>query len=132
LNTENTKSVGRTKSKLQESKMHCYFDAEWIALSIAAFTCAVRPTNLLVWLVLGLLRLKQLLSIQRLLFRFFLRVLIVAFFFCAITMTIDRYFYGNWVFVPWNFVRFNLVMRGSELYIIILFVIIIFKTLLHL
>ncbi|KAK4318396.1 hypothetical protein Pmani_010592 [Petrolisthes manimaculis] len=91
--------------KQKESRSACYL---W-TLGLA---CAVRPTAAVPFLPLCLLHIYRTSSKIRLL---------VSYFFITATLlggtiAVDSWFYGRWVFVPWNFAKFNVLSGLSAHY----------------
>ncbi|KAK1265455.1 hypothetical protein QJS04_geneDACA011465 [Acorus gramineus] len=84
-----------------------------LALSIAALTCAIRPTSAITWLYIGLwdLFVKR----ERLKF-IFLEVVPIGALVLSFTCLLDRWMYGSWIFVPLNFLRFNFLSSGGDYY----------------
>ena len=81
---------------------------------LAAFSVVVRPTATLTWLYVGLYTLFTLPGTWP---RFVLirDTVVIAAGAVVVSCLADRLYYGVWVFVPWEFVRFNLG-QGSEFY----------------
>jgi len=87
------------------------------ALFFAAMACAVRPTSAVVFLGLGLWTLMNRRDgwVAKCRFVAF-EVAPTACVALALTAGVDRYFYGEWTFVPWNFIKFNVLGGGSAIY----------------
>jgi len=79
---------------------------------LAALSVVIRPTAALTWLYVGLYTL-AFASGHRL--SLVLDTLAVAAIAVSLSCGVDRTYYGQWVFVPWEFVKFNLG-HGSEFY----------------
>ncbi|KAJ8446054.1 hypothetical protein Cgig2_017556 [Carnegiea gigantea] len=92
-----------------------------LALAIAAFACAVRPTSAVIWLYVGLIEL--FVASDRVKFIFLelpskaavnlrlIRAVVLAF-----ASALDRMMYGSWVIVPLNFLKFNFLSSGGDYY----------------
>ncbi|TYZ57405.1 hypothetical protein PybrP1_011513, partial [[Pythium] brassicae (nom. inval.)] len=84
-----------------------------LALSLAALGVLFRPTSAVIWLYPGVLHLLQthdrgvLLAFQ---------VLPIAGVTLAAMLLIDRWGYGEWTFVPFNFLKFNVLEGKDSLY----------------
>lgn len=79
------------------------------SLALAALAVMIRPTNSIYWLALGLdelLRQKSAPERVDLILREVLPIASVA---VGLMTAIDRVGYGEWTFVPWNFIRFNVL-----------------------
>lgn len=84
-----------------------------LALAIAAFACAVRPTSAVIWLYVGLIEL--FVASDR--FKFvFLEVIPIGAVVLAFASALDRMMYGSWVIVPLNFLKFNFLSSGGDYY----------------
>lgn len=77
-----------------------------LALSLAALGVLFRPTNAIIWLYPGVLHLAQTHDRVKLVF---LHVLPIAVLTLGAMLVIDRWGYGEWTFVPYNFVKFNVL-----------------------
>ncbi|KAG6541769.1 hypothetical protein Mapa_016781 [Marchantia paleacea] len=94
------------------------YNGRWIssrqlALMIAAFSCALRPTNAVIWLYVGVIHLFQTPSK----FRFLLAEVFPIGVVClTLTALIDRWMYGYWTLVPLNFLKFNFLSSGGDFY----------------
>ncbi|TMW60845.1 hypothetical protein Poli38472_000887 [Pythium oligandrum] len=83
------------------------------ALSWAALGVLFRPTNAVLWIYLGGVHLLQSGDRARLLVK---RVLPIALVTLGTMVIIDRVGYGEWTFVPFNFLKFNLLEGKDRLY----------------
>ncbi|KAK6942377.1 GPI mannosyltransferase [Dillenia turbinata] len=82
-------------------------------LAMAALACAIRPTSAIIWLYVGLLEL----FVTRHKLRFiFLEVIPIGVLVLALTSLLDRLMYGSWIFVPFNFLKFNFLSSGGDYY----------------
>ena len=86
-----------------------------ISLAAAAMACILRPTNLLVWSTITFAVMLRGLSARKTV------ELAQAAFFCggtvlAVSVAMDRHFYGDWVFPPLKFVYFNVVQSLAVFY----------------
>lgn len=77
-----------------------------LALSLAALGVLFRPTNVVIWIYPGLLHLVQTHDRAKLLFAQVLPIAVVT---LLAMLAIDRYGYGEWTFVPFNFFKFNVL-----------------------
>eukprot|EP00953_Heterococcus_sp_UTEX-ZZ885_P032859 17136-Heterococcus_DN1.PRE.7 len=88
---------------------------ESMALLIAAVCVAVRPTSATLWAAVGLARLYRLPRVAWL--RYLLcSVLPIVGSVLAVSTAIDRWLYGQWVFVPYQFLKFNVLDGKSALF----------------
>jgi hypothetical protein len=85
------------------------------SLGVAALSVLIRPQIALLWLFVGVAHLiglkKKSSPIQRVLLY---RVLPIG---CAAgvcQLLMDRYFYQQWTFSPWNFFAFNILQVGTN------------------
>lgn len=85
----------------------------FVALFFAALACVLRPTNAGIWVWLGVSHLVKTRSALKFIF---LEVLPIGALMLGLAAYIDRLYYGEWTFVPYNFVLFNVIKGGSELY----------------
>ena len=83
------------------------------ALALAAWACAVRPTSAVLWLVFVPL---SEMRTRRLVPRVMAQASAVGAAVFGVTMLVDRWCYGRWIIVPWNFFVFNVIEGGSSLY----------------
>lgn len=82
------------------------------ALSWAALGVLFRPTNAVLWVFLGGVHFFQSHDRLQLVVLFVLPIAIVT---MAFMMLIDRFGYGEWTFVPLNFIKFNVLeVRGRN------------------
>lgn len=88
------------------------------ALCLVATAVVVRPTAVMFWITPILLRFAAHAMSRdgRRVRAYLIDVLVVATGAVVASCTIDRVFYGTWTFVPWNFVRFNVLEGGSAAY----------------
>ncbi|XP_023535348.1 GPI mannosyltransferase 3 [Cucurbita pepo subsp. pepo] len=91
------------------------FSKVWrkMALFMAALSCAVRPTSAITWLYVGML---ELFSARDRLRFIFLEAAPIGSLVLGITFLLDRLMYGSWVFVPLNFLKFNVLSSGGDFY----------------
>ena len=88
-----------------------------LALVLAAAACVIRPTAALYWLPLALTECARAPASAGGCFRFvFGEAAPVGAVALGAAACVDRLFHGAWTFVPWNFVRFNLLEGGSAAY----------------
>lgn len=73
---------------------------------LAALGVLFRPTNAVIWIYPGLMLLFQANDKLRLVF---LTVLPIAVATIGAMLVIDRIGYGEWTFVPYNFIKFNVL-----------------------
>ncbi|GFP85497.1 GPI mannosyltransferase 3 [Phtheirospermum japonicum] len=83
------------------------------ALALAASACAVRPTSAITWIYIGLLELFT--AHDKLMF-VLLEVVPIGGLVLGLTFILDRQFYGSWVIVPLNFLKFNFLSSGGDYY----------------
>lgn len=83
------------------------------ALVLAALSCSIRPTSGIMWVYIGILEL--FLTENRLKF-ILLEVVPIGALVLGFTFMLDRLIYGSWVFVPLNFLKFNLLSSGGDYY----------------
>ncbi|KAL8037257.1 hypothetical protein ABFX02_11G028400 [Erythranthe guttata] len=84
-----------------------------LALAVAALACAVRPTSAITWIYIGFLEL----FITRDKLKFvLLEVVPIGGLVLGVTFLLDRQFYGSWVIVPLNFLKFNFFSSGGDYY----------------
>ncbi|KAG7025025.1 GPI mannosyltransferase 3, partial [Cucurbita argyrosperma subsp. argyrosperma] len=84
-----------------------------MALFMAALSCAIRPTSAITWLYVGML---ELFSARDRLRFIFLEAAPIGSLVLGITFLLDRLMYGSWVFVPLNFLKFNVLSSGGDFY----------------
>ncbi|ORX79210.1 hypothetical protein BCR32DRAFT_205983 [Anaeromyces robustus] len=87
-----------------------------IALSLAAVACFFRPTNGIIWIFTGIVFLFQYRKSFKALLNIIYHVLIVLIITLIISITIDKYYFDEWVISPWNFVKFNIIENISIFY----------------
>jgi phosphatidylinositol glycan class B len=85
-------------------------------LFFAALAFAVRPTSGVFWVFLAVFHLFTLRTWKDRFYFVFGQALPVGLGVWAVSMIVDFYFYGRWVVVPWNFLRFNVVQKISSFY----------------
>jgi phosphatidylinositol glycan class B len=83
------------------------------SLVFAAISCIFRPTSALVWIFLGLHYAFSFPNLTGALIRASVLVGSIA---IAFLISLDSYFYREWIFTPWNFVRVNLLENISLFY----------------
>ncbi|ORY05367.1 hypothetical protein K493DRAFT_275165 [Basidiobolus meristosporus CBS 931.73] len=91
---------------------------EWLgqlskALTLAALSCVLRPTTAVIWIFLG-----AILVVKRItyLIPILSRVITIGLLAVAGMVLIDYGFYGEWVFVPYQFYHFNVTQNISLFY----------------
>ncbi|XP_049932426.1 mannosyltransferase APTG1 isoform X2 [Nymphaea colorata] len=84
-----------------------------VALVLAAFACAIRPTSAVIWIYLGTLHLFETRDKVKFVF---MEVSPIGASVLALACLFDRWMYGSWVFVPLNFVKFNFFSSGGDYY----------------
>ncbi|XP_027069635.2 mannosyltransferase APTG1-like isoform X1 [Coffea arabica] len=82
-------------------------------LALAALACAIRPTSAIIWIYVGLLELFS--TLHRVKF-IFVEVIPIGGLVLGLTFLLDRMMYGSWVFVPLNFLKFNILSSGGDYY----------------
>lgn len=85
-----------------------------ISLTLAAWSCFIRPTNGLIWLILAIQFLWKLSWTDRL--QSVLFALVIGMVVGAINTVIDYLYYGELVFPMWNFIKFNALASLSRFY----------------
>ncbi|KAI8050246.1 Alg9-like mannosyltransferase family-domain-containing protein [Syncephalis plumigaleata] len=84
-----------------------------ISLMIAAFACLLRPTGAVFWIFLGVdLLVKSSIHVN---FLVLVNTLVIIFIAFGVMALADHYYYGEWVFVPYNFIKAN-VIRGVSVF----------------
>ncbi|KAH6794413.1 Alg9-like mannosyltransferase family [Perilla frutescens var. hirtella] len=83
------------------------------ALAIAAIACAIRPTSAITWIYIGCL---ELFTTRDKLKFFLLEVIPIGGLVLGLTFALDYQFYGLWVIVPLNFLKFNFLSSGGDYY----------------
>nr|GMC84286.1 GPI mannosyltransferase 3 [Ipomoea batatas] len=96
----------------KSSKTTSLGSRKW-ALAVAALACAIRPTSAITWLYVGLLELY--LTDEKIVF-ILLEVIPIGTLVLGVTLVLDRWMYGTWVFVPLNFLKFNFLSSGGDYY----------------
>uniref|UniRef100_A0A7N0TYA1 Mannosyltransferase n=1 Tax=Kalanchoe fedtschenkoi TaxID=63787 RepID=A0A7N0TYA1_KALFE len=97
----------RVKSCEQQSASR-----KW-ALILAALACAIRPTSAIIWLYVGILEFFLTQDKWRFIF---LETIPIGALVLLLTFLLDRLFYGLWVLVPLNFLKFNFLSSGGDYY----------------
>jgi phosphatidylinositol glycan class B len=93
-----------------EGKRSCY-------IAIIALSFVIRPTTAIFWLPLVLNHLYLIWKSGRNLIKeFILDLAPPAIATLAVCVALDSWFYGKLTFVPWNFLKFNLIMDVSSQY----------------
>ncbi|KAK3633648.1 glycosylphosphatidylinositol anchor biosynthesis [Elasticomyces elasticus] len=87
----------------------------YISLSLAAVACILRPTNIIIWTAIAICLLGRNVDLQK------TTTLISSVVLCggsvlAFTLSLDRAYYGEWVFPPFKFLYFNIVQAVSGFY----------------
>ncbi|KAK6127023.1 hypothetical protein DH2020_039239 [Rehmannia glutinosa] len=88
-------------------------DSRKCALAVAAVACAIRPTSAITWIYIGFLELFM--ARDKLKF-VLLEVVPIGGLVLGLTFLLDRQFYGSWVIVPLNFLKFNFFSSGGDYY----------------
>ncbi|CAA7407566.1 unnamed protein product [Spirodela intermedia] len=83
------------------------------ALLIAALACIVRPTSAITWLYLGIWEFVKADDRYKFLF---LEVFPIGILVLVLSCMLDWLMYGSLVFVPLNFLKFNLLSSGGDYY----------------
>ncbi|GLA10937.1 glycosylphosphatidylinositol anchor biosynthesis [Aspergillus niger] len=83
-------------------------------LVLAAVACILRPTNLLIWMVLASLLLYRSTPLRRA--TLVREALLCGSAVLAVSTTADRFFYGFWTFPPLRFLYFNLAQSLAVFY----------------
>ncbi|KAK3247557.1 hypothetical protein CYMTET_42947 [Cymbomonas tetramitiformis] len=83
------------------------------ALFLAAAAVVIRPTSLALWIPVGV---AELLAGQNRPSFVFLEALPIGLASLGLMTAIDSLFYGRLVFVPWNFIKFNVLEGGASHY----------------
>lgn len=83
------------------------------ALVAAAVACAIRPTSAITWVYIGIL---ELFTTQERLKFALLEVVPIGVLVLGLTLLLDCQFYGSWVIVPLNFLKFNFLSSGGDYY----------------
>ena len=86
-----------------------------IALFFAGLSVAIRPTAAIFWIIMTISLLTSVSSKYLSKIRFLCITICMGIFWILILIGIDWIMYGEFVFVPWNFVKFN-VLRGVGSY----------------
>ncbi|KAJ5225500.1 GPI mannosyltransferase 3 [Penicillium chermesinum] len=91
-----------------------YFDSLRVCLVLAALATLLRPTNVIIWLILGGNAFLHATLAQRM-------ILVREAIFCgglmlAVSIFADRSFYGFWTFPPLNFLYFNIAQSLAVFY----------------
>jgi phosphatidylinositol glycan class B len=82
------------------------------ALIAASIACLLRPTSVVIWLCMGL----QLLVSSSNWSRIIIKATRIGIFAVLGMLLLDRIYYREWVFTPWNFFHYNVTMSISEFY----------------
>ncbi|KAK5746419.1 glycosylphosphatidylinositol anchor biosynthesis [Elasticomyces elasticus] len=87
----------------------------YVSLSLAAVACILRPTNIIIWAAIAICLLVRNTDLQKTVTLLSCAVLcgvsVLAF-----TLSLDRAYYGEWVFPPFKFLYFNVVQAVSGFY----------------
>jgi phosphatidylinositol glycan class B len=86
--------------------------AVYKALILASLSCLVRPTALVIWIPLGISRLRKVSPVHF----FFIYIVPVGIYSLIVSVLVDSYFYGKFVLVQYNFVYFNVMQNIGEIY----------------
>eukprot|EP01130_Rhizamoeba_saxonica_P002597 TRINITY_DN12371_c0_g1_i1.p1 TRINITY_DN12371_c0_g1~~TRINITY_DN12371_c0_g1_i1.p1 ORF type:complete len:485 (+),score=40.51 TRINITY_DN12371_c0_g1_i1:1-1455(+) len=86
-----------------------------IAVLVASLSFIIRPTTGILWLFLGIVELFELKGIRDR-FIFVAHTGIIGSLVVAISLLIDKHYYGQWTFVIYNFLYFNVVEGASSIY----------------
>ncbi|ETV98749.1 hypothetical protein, variant 1 [Aphanomyces invadans] len=84
-----------------------------IAVAFAALGCIFRPTNAVLWVFLASSLLVRSTSPVSLILSTFMPIGVVS---IAAMAVVDRIGYGEWTFVPFNFMKFNVLEGKDKLY----------------
>ena len=95
-----------------ESEIGQQISATYKALILAAFSCLVRPTALVLWIPLGVARLRTKSSVHFVL----IYVVPVGIFSLIFSTLVDSCFHGKFVLVQYNFLYFNIMQNVGEIY----------------
>ncbi|KAK4972424.1 glycosylphosphatidylinositol anchor biosynthesis [Elasticomyces elasticus] len=87
----------------------------YMSLSLAAVACILRPTNIIIWAAIAICLLGRNFDLQK------TTTLILSVVLCGgnvlgFTLSLDRAYYGEWVFPPFKFLYFNIVQAVSGFY----------------
>ena len=85
------------------------------SLSLAALSIVIRPTACIMWMIMGVYLLCQKKEASNLTI-ILTQIIPIAITALSASLLIDRICYGSWVFVLWNFVKFNVIEGLSVLY----------------
>ncbi len=91
------------------------FSREILPLLLGSLCVVIRPTSATLWALVGVARLMRLPSSSIMTYVIHLVLPIVGAVIGLSTLA-DRWYYGRWVFVPYEFLRFNLIENGSALF----------------
>ncbi len=91
------------------------FRREILPLLLCSFCVAIRPASAMLWAFVGVMRLLRLPSSSIMPYVVYLVLSIVGTV-IGIASLADRWFYGYWVFVPFEFLRFNVLENGSAIF----------------
>ncbi|KAL3475688.1 Alg9-like mannosyltransferase family-domain-containing protein [Aspergillus californicus] len=84
------------------------------SLSLAAAACIMRPTNIIIWIILAGIALHQSPWAKRqILAR---EALLCGSVILGLSVVADRFFYGFWTFPPWKFLYFNIAQSLAIFY----------------
>ena len=86
--------------------------AVYKALILASLSCLVRPTALVIWIPLGISRLRKVSPVHFV----FIYIVPVGIYSLIVSVLVDSYFYGKFVLVQYNFVYFNVMQNIGEIY----------------
>ncbi|CAM6093376.1 unnamed protein product [Calypogeia fissa] len=100
-----------TESKVQRNS--CWLSSRQLALTVAALSCVIRPTNGIIWMYMGVLHLLQ--TRDRLWFLVG-EVFPIGVGCIGLASLLDRWMYGHWTIVPLNFLKFNFLSPGGDFY----------------
>lgn len=84
-----------------------------ISLAFAAISCVIRPTSVLLW---GFLGIQLLLSYPNRVYQIFFDAIVTGFFAIGLSIYVDFLFYKRFLFIPWEFLKVNVVENIAEFY----------------
>ncbi|ODV63430.1 putative glycosylphosphatidylinositol-alpha 1,2 mannosyltransferase [Ascoidea rubescens DSM 1968] len=86
------------------------------SLSIASVACIIRPTNAIIWLIIGIDFLVSKKNSKNFKINVIIYSLIIGVVINLINLLIDYYYYGKLTFPLKNFIKFNLINSYSDFY----------------
>lgn len=103
--SQNMKITSTSSIRIQTS-------ATYKALILASISCLVRPTALVIWIPLGLARLRKFSPIHFVC----IHVFPIGTGSLILSSLVDSYFYGKFILVQYNFLYFNVMQNIGEIY----------------